>query len=582
MPNINSLWAALIVEELVRNHISYFCVSPGSRSTPLTVAVARNSKAESLICIDERAAAYHALGYARATGTPAVLVCTSGTAVANYFPAVTEAAMSCIPMLVLSADRPPELRDTGANQTIFQPGIFGDYVRWHFDMPCPDENIPPSAVLTTVSQAVYRAKHSPAGPVHLNCMFREPLAPIDAPVKPDYENGIAHWKNNAKPYSEYAPAVLFSDNKKIADIAQILENATAPLISVGRLSSQKEIDAVKSLTQTLNIPILADVCSGLRLGCDFENFISYFDQLLLNADFAEKLRPDAIIHFGGETISKRLQQAIAKWKPKEYIVVKNHPFRFDQNHLATASVHAEIDWVCRELESHLPNVKCDSILALKKQNRMVEKTLGKHLRPNDLLSEISVARLISTHIPETAGLFLSNSMPIRDMDMYATPSGASVRVGANRGASGIDGILASASGFAAGLEKPVTLLIGDLSLLHDLNSLFLIRTVRKPVILIVINNGGGGIFSFLPIAKHEDVFERYFETPQNLNVRLTAEMAGIEYFHPKTNAEFSDCYTDIMQKPRTVILEVKTERKANVELHKSLQKIILNELDALK
>jgi len=582
MPNINSLWAALIIEELARNGIDYFCLSPGSRSTPLTVAVARNPKVQNLICIDERAAAYHALGYARATGRPAVLVCTSGTAVANYFPAVTEAAMSCIPMLVLSADRPPELRDTGANQTIFQPGIFGDYVRWHFDMPCPDECIPPSTVLTTVSQAVYRSTHSPAGPVHLNCMFREPLVPNGATVKPDYENSISHWKHSHKPYSEYASAMIFPDKKKVSEIASVLEKANSPVISVGRLSSQKEVDSVRSLTQKLNIPVLADVTSGLRLGCDFENFISYFDQLLLDAKFSDQLKPDAIIHFGGETISKRLQQAIAKWKPKDYIVVKNHPFRFDQNHLATASVHAEIDWVCQELENILPNATGKSLLELKKQNQAVEKTLDKFICPNELLSEISVARLLSRHIPEHVGLFLSNSMPVRDMDMCATPGGASVRVGVNRGASGIDGILASASGFAAGLETPVTLLIGDLSFLHDLNSLFMIKNVRQPVVLVVINNGGGGIFSFLPIAKHEDVFERYFETPQNVNVRLAAEMASIEYFNPKTNAEFSDCYCEIIRKPRIAIIEVVTDRKENVHLHKHLQKSILKELEALK
>ncbi|NIR47646.1 2-succinyl-5-enolpyruvyl-6-hydroxy-3-cyclohexene-1-carboxylic-acid synthase, partial [candidate division KSB1 bacterium] len=192
--NINALWGDLIVEELLRNDIDFFCISPGSRSTPLTVAVARKPRAKKQIMYDERSAAFFALGYVRATEKPAVLICTSGTAAANYYPAIIEAAMDYLPMIILSADRPPELRDTAANQTIRQPNLYSDYVKWKFDMPCPDLNIPPAMVLTTVDQLVYQSMRAPGGPVHLNCMFREPLAPIKAEVNPAYFNGLKKWQ----------------------------------------------------------------------------------------------------------------------------------------------------------------------------------------------------------------------------------------------------------------------------------------------------------------------------------------------------------------------------------------------------
>jgi 2-succinyl-5-enolpyruvyl-6-hydroxy-3-cyclohexene-1-carboxylate synthase len=199
---VNQLWAYLIIEELVRNGIDYFVISPGSRSTPLTVGVAQNSSAQHIICVDERSAAFHAVGYARATGKPAVLICTSGSAAANYFPAVIEAATDGVPMIILSADRPPELRQTGANQTINQVNLYGAYPNWQFDLPCPTAEIEPKMVLTTIDLAVSRSQQSPSGVVHLNWMFREPLAPTDAPI--DIPASLRQWQKSEAPYTRYA------------------------------------------------------------------------------------------------------------------------------------------------------------------------------------------------------------------------------------------------------------------------------------------------------------------------------------------------------------------------------------------
>ena len=204
--SLNALWAQLIVQELLRNQINQFVLSPGSRCTPLTAAVAAEKQAAALMHFDERGAAYFALGYARASGRPAVLVCTSGTAAANYYPAVVEASMDMLPLILLTADRPPELLASGANQTIEQVNLYGNYVRFHFELPCPDELVAPESILTLVDQAVYRATRSPAGPVHINCMFREPLAPSPLPKDfSPYLAGAQRWLNNNKPFTAYEP-----------------------------------------------------------------------------------------------------------------------------------------------------------------------------------------------------------------------------------------------------------------------------------------------------------------------------------------------------------------------------------------
>ncbi|NTW49142.1 MAG: 2-succinyl-5-enolpyruvyl-6-hydroxy-3-cyclohexene-1-carboxylic-acid synthase [Chlorobiales bacterium] len=579
MPNINSFWASLIVEELIRNGVDYFCISPGSRSTPLTVAVARNPKAQSQICIDERGAAFHALGYARATGKPAALICTSGTAVANYFPAVVEASMSYVPMLILSADRPPELRETGANQTIRQPNIFGGYTRWQFDLPCPDEAVSPHMVLTTVDHAFAHAVGSPSGPVHLNCMFRDPLVPVEVPVGKACRESISAWRQTDAPYTKTPASLRCISENSLTAVAEIFRLAERPMIVVGGLITVDDASAIDRLSQALNVPLFADIASGLRLGNSSENHLAYYDQLLLSERFRYDCVPDAVLHFGGQITSKRLNTALEQWMPAHYMVVKNHPFRYDPSHRATHSIGSNIPAFCEAL---IPLVEKSgrttrSELCLK--NRVVAQVIEAELESETLVSEISLARLVSKLIPNDWGLFISNSMPIRDMDMYAAVDAVRVPVGVNRGASGIDGIIASASGFAVGLNRPVTLVIGDISFLHDLNSLILARAARQTIVIVVINNGGGGIFSFLPISEHTDVFEQYFETPQSFSIEEAAKMFGLDYYAPQTNKDFTLAYQMALGKRQVAIIEVRTNRRENFKAHKDLQARILAALE---
>src|SRR5215212_6824626 len=248
-PRANRLWAYLIVEELLRCGVDFFCVAPGSRSTPLVAALAANEKASTLIHFDERGTAFAALGHARATGRPAAWITTSGTAVANGLPAVVEAATDGVPMVLLTADRPPELRQTGANQTIDQPDIFGDYVRWRFDLPAPDPGIDPAMVLTTVDQAAYRAGRTPQGPVHLNLMFREPF--LSCPEDEDVLSGPSSWIESGGPYTRYAATKPAVDEMEIHGLWETLRPVNRGLVVAGRLASRKQGEAVLRLADAL-------------------------------------------------------------------------------------------------------------------------------------------------------------------------------------------------------------------------------------------------------------------------------------------------------------------------------------------
>jgi 2-succinyl-5-enolpyruvyl-6-hydroxy-3-cyclohexene-1-carboxylate synthase len=569
---VNQLWAYLIIEELVRNAIDYFVISPGSRSTPLTVSVAQNSSTQHIICVDERGAAFHAVGYARATGKPAVLICTSGSAAANYFPAVIEAATDGVPMIILSADRPPELRQTGANQTIEQVNLYGAYPNWQFDLPCPTAEIEPKMVLTTIDLAVDRSQQSPSGVVHLNCMFREPLAPTNAPI--DLPVSLQQWQISGAPYTRYAGKLTIPAAVEIQSLISIMHRSIKGVVVVGKLKSAVEIKAVLRLAAKLNWAVFADIQSGLRLSDDLPNLIHYFDLLLLTERSILLDRIDTVIQFGTRIISTRWLKWLEQNPPIHYVAIVNDAERHDPSHLVSLRIEADIAELCTRLARDLlPSSQSPWVRKLRHTSDSIGVSVDKFLK-TARLTEPSIARIISQLIPAQHGLWVGNSMPIRDLDMYGVKDKIGVRIGANRGTSGIEGAIAAATGFAAGLQAPVTAIIGDLASLHDLNSLALLQRSLQPVVVIIINNDGGGIFSFLPIAKSTDIFEPYFGTPHGLNFAHAAAMFKIDYYHPLDRSEFIANYTQSLELERTAIIEVTTDRSKNWQLHQDLQAYI--------
>lgn len=581
-PNINQIWARLAVEELVRNDAAMFCISPGSRSTPLALAVAAHPNARAVVHFDERGAAFHALGWASAVRKPAVLICTSGTAATNFLPAVVEAAQSRVPLLVLTADRPPELLDCGANQAIDQMRLFGRYTRWDCQLPCPDPHVPPEFVLTTVDQAVYRALHAPAGPVHLNCMFREPLAPT--PDGGDYGTYLAPlrgWLDGGTPYARWERPVHGMQNQTESELLAALGRVTRGLLLVGRLATSEETQTARQLAQRLGWPVFADVASGLRLGGDTGTGIVYYDQLLLSEVFRRYCTPELVLHLGGALTSKRLMEHLAALRP-EYVLVADHPHRQDPLHRVTRRIEADIGAFCRRLGVLLPaGGKSDWIDGMRQADAAARDVLEAWGRENAETDEILLARDVSRLAPDGSVLFLGNSMPIRDMDMYGVAGGPGLNTSVNRGASGIDGNIATAAGYAGALGAPATAIIGDLAALHDLNSLAFLRGLERPFVLVVVNNNGGGIFSFLPIAQHGAHFEALFATPHGMTFEHAARQFGLGYARPADRKSFERVYRDATAFAGAVIIEVTTQRDDNVRRHRALQSRIAAAVDAV-
>jgi 2-succinyl-5-enolpyruvyl-6-hydroxy-3-cyclohexene-1-carboxylate synthase len=569
--NLKYLWADLIVEELVRCGVTVFCISPGARSTPLVLAAAEHNAVETVVHLDERGAAFYAVGYAKSTGRPAALICTSGTAVANCYPAVIEASASATPLVVLSADRPIELRDAGANQTIDQVGIFGKYTRWSFDLPSPNRDLPAEFVLTTVDQLAYRATRAPAGPVQLNCMFAEPLTPeTDDSIPPGYLNGIDGWMQRTAPFTNYAIHRSLPDDVSLSEVSSALLNSKRGVIVAGSLDCRSNVGAVFNLASNLRMPLLADISSGLRF-CEStrSNLVTHYDLFLRDEWSASNHQPDLVLHLGGPVVSKALM-AYVNGSSAQHIVVERTPFRRDPGHTVAFRVEMEPLDFCERFAS----IKSTGDSGLLHRFRRADAASSQFLRDFDLISQMTSEFAVAYHLlgmlPSDSGLFLANSLAIRAADGCGMTGTKLIGVGVNRGASGIDGNLAAAVGFARGLGRRTALLIGDLALVHDISSLLLAKRSHVPVTIVLLNNDGGGIFSFLPIAKYRKHLDRFFEAPHGLDFRDAASLFDLRYFHPETVSQFRDCVAEAFDLTENSIVEVRIDRNGSPAVHQDI------------
>jgi 2-succinyl-5-enolpyruvyl-6-hydroxy-3-cyclohexene-1-carboxylate synthase len=571
-PNLNHLWARLLIEELVRNGVGMFCVSPGSRSTPLTWAVADHPAAQSTVHFDERGAAFFALGWARATGRPAALICTSGTAAANYFPAIIEASMDGVPLVVLTADRPPEDHRTGANQTIDQVNLYGDYPRYFAQVPVPSQEVAAPALLTLVDQACRHATGAHGGPVHLNCPFRQPLAPVETHTDfGAYLAPLERWLESKTPWTRYESSEPASAPS--AECLEQLRQARRGLLVVGRLRTEEETVAARAIARKLGWPVVADVLSGLRLGAEGYPLVSHFDFLLLSDVARQRLDPDLILHIGAPLTSKRFLQYLDE-RSGPYVQVVPHHRGADPAHRATGRLECSVAALREAVAGGTSEEAAPWRMLVAKLNNAAETAIGESVPQWGEAMEIPVYQQISRLIPAGSGLFIGNSMPIRDMDAFARAEGAAVRVCGNRGASGIDGCLATAAGFAAAIDAPMTAIVGDLTCLHDLNSLALVARTTRPFALVVINNDGGGIFSMLPVAQFAEHFESHFGTPHGLTLAHAAALFGLRYAAAETVEDIGTFYNEATHVGPPMLIEVRTDRHFNAELHARVQNAV--------
>ena len=539
--NFNLLWAQALVDELARGGVRDAVLCPGSRSAPLALACADKLRVHTVL--DERSGAFFALGAARASGRSVVIVATSGSAGAHFFPAILEAEASGVPLIALTADRPPELHGWGAPQTIDQQRLFGAHVRFFADVGLPDPVALPH-LRATVARALQQE-----GPVHLNAPFREPLAPVVQPL-PEVrdEPAVRHLRLRGVP--------------DLRDVARELSQRARGVIVCGPRDAADDLpDAVRALSLALGYPVIADAASQLRS----PECIAHADLILRSERWTTALRPDAVVRIGGGVSSKVLQAYVEQASFAAVLHERGEPI--DPAHRASVIVEADAPAACRALAQH---ARANGVLrqpfaeAEARARAALEKAFA-----DAPWGEPLIAREAALAAEQ---LYVSSSMPVRDLDAFASRAG---RVLANRGVNGVDGIVSSAAGAAAVTGKRTLALVGDIALLHDLGGLVTAARLRIPLTVLCVNNNGGGIFHFLPIAEHVGRFEELFATPHGLDLEGAAVLCGAEFIRA---AEIRTLRSALQRPPALRLIEARTDRARNVEQHRALQQAVVDAL----
>jgi 2-succinyl-5-enolpyruvyl-6-hydroxy-3-cyclohexene-1-carboxylate synthase len=601
----NLATARALVDELARQGIDHAVICPGSRSTPVAVALAAHPDIRIWVHIDERSAAFFALGMARQIGAPVALLSTSGTAAANFLPAVAEAHLSRIPLIVLTADRPPELRDWGAAQTIDQLHLYGSHAKWFADLPVPtdDETLLPFT-RATAARAAKTSRSHPPGPVHLNLPFREPLLPTNltgqdlapeplisasrAPLPAhgagcplgggwgEGRSGRGRWGDARQPADITTPPHFVLNTPVVTEIAALIQHEPRGIIICGPGESPNLAAAVTTLGTASGYPILADPLSGVRFGPhDRANLIDAYDPFLRDGDMAARLVPEVVIRVGAPPTSKPLLQFLTAHRGKAHIVIDAGPPR-DPSHLATQYVQGnESEALCAVAKAVGPNrstMAAEWLESWRAADRITREAIEQALVHHDDLSEGGVASDVAALLPDGATLIAGNSMPIRDVDAFVRGDQRRLRVLGNRGANGIDGMTSTALGAAAVAEGPVVLLVGDLSFLHDIGGLMAANLFQLSATIVVVNNDGGGIFSFLPQAEQIDAptFETLFGTPTGFDIGTAARLFGASHARPHTRCAFRRDFSRALVEPGLSIVEVVTDRTKNVAQHRAV------------
>jgi len=559
----NSLWCSVLVETLVRCGLRRVVLSPGSRSTPLTLAFAQHSALEAIPVLDERSAAFFALGLSKAQGIPVALVCTSGTAGANYLPALIEAREAGVPLLVFTADRPPELRASSAGQTIDQQKLFGSYSVFHHEYAVPELSVPLLRYLRQMTaQAWSRCQNPIAGPVHLNCPFRDPLHPVPEEGLADFRETLqedSFWTHLPIPPS--APPALAS---------WPLPDTERGLIIAGPSLHQDSVEAevVGEIARRLGWPVLADALSPLRHHPSAAPaLISAYDCLLRSTSLAESLCPEAILVIGALPTSKVLRGWLASLPNTPMLVLSEAPESRDATHSCSLQIRASLESVAALLPDAAP-APSDYVQRWRQAESGALQSLDRVLSSTTESIEPKAVWLLSRHLQEQCSLFVANSMPVRDLEYLWTPGCRRCRVFFNRGANGIDGTLSTALGVAhAG--RPSVLLTGDLSLLHDTNGFLLTPRLQGSLTAVLINNDGGGIFEHLPVSGLKEHFETFFATPQQVSFAELARAYAVKHTLVSDWTQFTKLISNL---PRTgvQILELRTDRKNDAALRKRL------------
>ncbi len=566
--NANTALASALVEELARCGLRQAVLSPGSRSTPLAVALWRQAEIEVSVIVDERSGAFFALGAAQASGAPVAILCTSGTAAANLHPAICEADHSSVPLIALTADRPPELRGIGAGQAIDQLKLYGDSVRWFCEVgthEADDEGLLHYRSTACRAFAAARGKPRP-GPVHLNLAWREPLAPLPVEAVVTAREPLALEGRDPRPLTAVTSIDLEPSEFLLDEVAGHIAEAGAGAIVAGRQLDPELREPLAHLAGAAGYPILTEPTSQLRCGPhDRSHVVTTYDLLLRDAGFARTAAPELILRFGEMPTSKPLREWLATSNADQIVVDPlgdwNEPTR-----RAAAVVRADPTELAAGWAARLGEERPAPVLWLDAE-RAARGAIKAELEGIEAPTEPGLQLALGAAYRDGDLVYTASSMPIRDQESFLPSTEADALFLCNRGANGIDGLVSSGIGAARTSGRPTTILTGDLGLLHDIGGLAALREVSTPVRIVVIDNGGGGIFDFLPQkrALERDEFEALLDTPRGLDVAKAAALFDLPHRRLEDLADLPEALA-----AGTGLIEVPVDRQANSALHERL------------
>jgi 2-succinyl-5-enolpyruvyl-6-hydroxy-3-cyclohexene-1-carboxylate synthase len=566
--NRNTALASAFVEELARCGLRHAVLSPGSRSTPLAVALWRETEIEVTVVVDERSAAFFALGAAQAGGAPVAVLCTSGTAAANLHPAVCEADHSALPLLVLTADRPPELRGIGAGQTIDQLKLYGASVRWFCEVGTHEAD--DDGLLhhrSTACRAFAAARGEPRpGPVHLNFALREPLAPIAVEGAVTATDPLALEGRRQRPLTAVTPIDREPSEFLLEEVAGHIAEASVGVIVAGRQLDPELREPLAHLARIAGFPILAEPTSQLRCGPhDRSRVVTAYDLLLRDGEFRSSASPELALRFGEMPTSKSLRSWLAESGADQIVVDPiggwNEPTRRAAALLRSDPTELAAGWAARLGEERPPPAMW------LQAERAARAAIDAELGALDALTEPGLHLALGPLHRDGDLVYTASSMPIRDQESFLPSGDGDALFLCNRGANGIDGLLSAGIGAAHATGRPTTIVTGDLGLLHDIGGLAALRDVATPVRIVVVDNGGGGIFHFLPqesVLGREE-FEALLGTPRGIDVAKAADLFGLSHRRIEQLGQLGDAL-----EAGTGLIEVAVDRQTNVELHRRL------------
>jgi 2-succinyl-5-enolpyruvyl-6-hydroxy-3-cyclohexene-1-carboxylate synthase len=575
--NANTALASAFVEELARCGLRHAVLSPGSRSTPLAVALWRQAEIEVTVIVDERSAAFFALGAAQATTAPVAILCTSGTAAANLHPAICEADESGLPLIALTADRPPELRGIGAGQTMDQIKLYGSAVRWFCEVgthAADDDGL--LHYRSTACRAFAAARGEPRpGPVHLNVPWREPLAPIPAEGAVTAADPLALEGRDGRPLTAVTPIDLEPSGFLLEEVAKHIAEAISGVIVAGRQLDPELREPLAHLAEAAGFPILAEPTSQVRCGPhDRSHVIAGYDLLLRDEHFRNRTTPDLILRFGEMPTSKPLRAWLAASGADQIVVDPlggwNEPSRRAAAILRADPTELAAGWAAR-----VERGDRDYAQVWRRADDAAAEAIAAELHGEGPITEPGLQLALGGAYRDGDLVYTASSMPIRDQEAFLPASDVDARFLCNRGANGIDGLVSSGIGAAAASGLPTTIVTGDLGLLHDVGGLAALRDVEAPVRVLVVDNDGGGIFHFLPQAEALDgeEFEAMLGTPRGVSAAKAADLFDLPHRSLGSLAELPDALAS-----GTGLIEVRVDREANVALHRGLAATVASAL----